>query len=329
MASTKHTISLHDKVFYYSFVVPVIIVSSILFLLFLVLLVESIPIFRIQGISTIISSTWMASENPPPSVGFFDIYLRSPPDAKTWYGLLPAITGTLVTSLIAVLVALPLSLSLVVFMEEVVPRRLRRLKELTATLVDLMAGMPTILFGVWGLTVLGPYLHKYLSPLLHNYLGFLPLFSCTPLSGYNALTGGVLLGIMIIPFMTAIIQESYRAIPFTYREAAWSIGLTLFEYVRLNMSMISPAIVSAVLLGLGRAMSETAAIALVVGNAPVVTSCVLSPMVTITTLIANKFGEAATYPYLTSALFAGGFLLLTIGLVVNTLGLLMMRRVRF
>ncbi|MEM1873426.1 MAG: phosphate ABC transporter permease subunit PstC [Acidilobaceae archaeon] len=317
---------LHDKIFFLTFSAPVIIVSSVLFLLFMVLLLESIPVLRIQGISTYISTTWRPSIEPPPSVGFFEIYFTAPPGASAWYGLLPAIAGTFITSLVAIMVSLPLSISLVVFMEEILPKGL---KEPVALVVDLMAGMPTILFGVWGLSVLGPFLARHVAPLLHDYLGFLPLFSCAPLTGYNALTAGILLGIMILPFMTAIIQESYRSIPYTYREAAWSIGLTRFEYVSLNMSMISPAIVSAVLLGLGRAMSETAAVALVVGNVHNLTTCVLSPMFTVTSLIANKFAEAALYPYLSNALFAGGFLLLAFGLVINTAGLLYMRKVRF
>ncbi|MEM1641082.1 MAG: phosphate ABC transporter permease subunit PstC [Acidilobaceae archaeon] len=327
MSKGENKQPLHDKILFLSLAVPTLLISSVLVLLFLAMLFESMPILRLQGLSTFTSIGWKPSEEEaPPSVGLFRILFEPPVEAKSWYGLLPPLVGTVLTSLTAVFVALPLSLSLVIFIEEVLPKRFR---DLISIPIDIMAGMPTILFGIWGLSFLGPFLHKHVAPLLHNYLGFLPFFSCAPLSGYNALTAGVLLGIMIVPFMTAIIQESYESIPYTYREAAWSIGLSHFEYVRLNLSMISPAVLSAILLGLGRAMSETAAVALVVGNVYTFSVCLLSPFFTITSLIANKFAEAAIYPYLSNALFAGGLLLLIIGLFINTLGLLYMRRVRF
>lgn len=327
MDGVKPRQSLHDKALFYSLTIPVFIITSILVVLFLTLIIESIPILRQQGLSTFTSIGWKPSlEDTPPKVEMFRILLEAPENAKAWYGLLPAILGTFLTSMVAVFLALPFSISLVVFMEELLPSRF---KELVTLAIDLTAGLPTILFGLWGLGFLGPLLKEYIATPLHNYLWFIPLFSCTPLSGYNALTAGVLLSIMITPFMTALIQEAYRAIPFTYREAALSIGLTRYEYISLNLSMISPAVISATLLGLGRAMSETAAVALVVGNIYNPTFCLLNPTFTVTSLIVNKFAESDLYPYMQSALFAGGLILLVIGLVINTLGILLMRRVRF
>lgn len=305
--------SLHDKIVFYSLAIPAIIIALILLLLLLTQTSLSIPIFNVQGVtSTYISTTWRPSYEPPPT--------------GAWYGLLPAIWGTLTSAIIAVLLALPLSLSVVIFVEEILPRRFR---EYISTIIDLMAGMPTVLFGIWGLSFLGPILQAYVMTPLHEYLGFIPVFSCKPLAPATVLTAGVLLSLMIFPFMVVVIQETYRAIPITYKEAGWSLGLTMYEYVKLNMSMISPAIVSAILLGFGRASSETAAVALVVGNAYNIGFCILSPAYTISSLIANQFTESGDFPYMQNALFAGGLILLIIGLIVNTIGIILLRRLRF
>ncbi len=302
---------LHDIIVFYSLALPSLLIVMILVLLFLSQLGLATPILVVQGFSTYIDTTWRPARNPPP---------------EAWYGLLPAIWGTLVSSIIAVVLALVFTIALVVFMEEVAPRRFR---EILSTIVDLMAGLPTVLYGVWGLAFLGPLLYKYVMNPLHSYLSIIPLFSCEPLSGATVFTAGVLLSIMITPFMTALIQESYRSIPYTLKEAAWSLGMTRYEYVKLNLSMISPSIISALLLGFGRASSETAAVTLVVGNAVNIGLCIFTPAYTISSLIANQFSEATDYPYMINALFAGGLILLIIGLVINTVGVIMLRRVRF
>ncbi|MCX8165627.1 MAG: phosphate ABC transporter permease subunit PstC [Acidilobaceae archaeon] len=308
-------VSFHDKIVFYSLVPPTLFVVLILMTLFLTQLYHSIPIFDVQGLlNTYTVNRWYPTQSPP----------------ELWkephYGLLPTIWGTIYVSGIAVLLALPLSISLAVFIEELLPRRFRGYM---SSLVDLMAGTPTILFGLWGLSFLGPLLKEFFMEPAHEGLGFLPIFSCTPLSGTSILTAGVMLAVMIIPFMVAVIQESYKAIPVTYKEAAWSLGLTRFEYVRLNLSMIVPAIVSAVLLGLGRASSETAAVALVVGNIYALSFCMFSPTHTLTSIIAANFGEVEMYPYMRNALFAGGLFLLTFGMIINAMGIVLLRRIRF
>lgn len=304
--------SRHDFIVFYSLAAPTSIVVLILLLMLATQLGLSLPVFGVQGLSTLTTTIWRPSYTPPPD--------------GAWYGLLPAIWGTMTSAVIAVFLAIILSLSLVVVIEEVASRRFR---EVFSTIVDLMAGMPTVIFGVWGLAFLGPTLEKWIMDPLHSHLSFIPLFSCEPLSGATVFTAGILLSVMIVPFMVAIIQESYRAIPMTLKEAAWSLGMTRYEYVKLNINMIKPVIASALLLGFGRASSETAAVTLVVGNSFNIGYCIFQPAYTISSLIANQFTEAQDFPYMMNALFAGGLTLLVIGIIVNSIGIIYLRRVRF
>lgn len=316
---------LHDIIVFYSLALPASLIILILLLLLLSQLGVAIPVLGVQGISTYTTTVWRPTYEPPQPTTIW-LPMLEPPQRGAWYGLLPAIWGTLVSAITAIILGLTFTIALVVFMEEIAPRRVR---EVFSTIVDLMAGLPTVLYGVWGLAFLGPLLHKYVMDPVSSYLGIIPLFSCEPLSGATVFTAGVLLSIMITPFMVALVQESYRSIPFTLKEAAWSLGMTRFEYVRLNLSMILPSIASAILLGFGRASSETAAVTLVVGNAVNIGFCIFTPAYTISSLIANQFTESQDFPYMLNALFAGGLILLVIGLVVNSIGIILLRRVRF
>lgn len=305
--------SLHDKVVFYFLSVPVLIIILTLSALIFIQIYYSYPILRVQGITaTYFSNEWRASPEEAPPVSH--------------YGILSALWGTLYVAMIAIVIALPLSISLVIFIEEILPRRL---KEYMTSIIDLMAGMPTILFGVWGLNFLGPFLRDYFMEPVSRFLGFVPFFGCKPMFSNNIFTAGALMAMLVIPFMVAIIQESYRAIPVTYKEAAWSLGLTRYEYVRLNLSMMFPAIMSAVLLGFGRASSETAAVSLVIGNVRTVDLCAFNPGYTISALIANQFHDSNIYPYMLSALYAAGLVLLIAGVIINLLGIMLLRRVRF
>ncbi|MEM4581041.1 MAG: phosphate ABC transporter permease subunit PstC [Candidatus Korarchaeum sp.] len=241
------------------------------------------------------------------------------------YGLLAPLYGTLVTSFIAATIALPLSLSTVYLVEELARSKLR---EILSTTIDLMAGLPTVLYGLWGVEVMIPFIRDSLMTPLHSYLPWIPLFSCEPLSGASFLSAGILLAIMIIPFMHSLVQDAYRSIPRTYREAALSLGANRYEYFRVMLSMIKPAVIASLLLGLGRASSETVAVALVVGNSFNLSPCLFSPGYTIPSLIANQFSESNFYPYMQSALYAGGLVLLLLGVASSITGLIMMRKVR-
>ncbi len=300
----------HDKLFFLSLLPFASVIFVIFILLTLVLIGESWPAIQKWGVSLFTENVWKPSE-------------VSAERAK--YGLLAPMYGTLVTSLIAAAIALPLSISTVYFIEELAPRRIR---DLFSSVIDLMAGLPTIIYGLWGLEVMVPFLRDSFMYPLHRSFPFVPIFSCDPTAGTSLLAAGILLAVMIIPYMHGVIKEAYSSIPFTYKEAALSLGTTRYEYFKIMMGMVRPAVVAALLLGLGRAASETVAVALVVGNAFNVSPCLFAPGYTISSLIANQFSEASFYPLMENVMFAGSLILLAIGVLFSGLGVVMMRRVR-
>ncbi|MFN3383979.1 MAG: phosphate ABC transporter permease subunit PstC [Archaeoglobaceae archaeon] len=283
-------------------------VFGILVLMLLVFATNSAEIIARQGIETFTSNVWIASEIPE----------------KEFYGLLAAIYGTLYTSVLAVLIALPVSIALAIFTIDLVPQRFR---EALVIPVDIMAGLPTVLYGLWGVFVLAPIVGD-VAPILYENLLFIPLFSYYNFTGFSYLTASILLAIMITPFATAMIREAYRAIPAVYREAAYSLGLTKYEATKVLLSYIKPAILAGTLLAFGRAVGETVAVSLVVGNTFNVHPSFFAPGYTISSLIANQFGNAFVYRYMPSALFAAGLVLFFIGLIVNIAGILLLRRWR-
>ncbi len=299
-----------DRGFFLTLLPFAAVIFALFALLAYVLVHESWPALERFGISLFTENVWRPSER---GVEFVR------------YGLLAPLYGTLVTSLIAAAVALPLSVATVFFMEEMAPHKIR---ELFSSVIDLMAGLPTIIYGLWGLEVMIPLLRSWIMSPLHEHLGFLPIFSCDPLSGASFLAAGLLLAVMIIPFMHGVIKEAYRQVPRTYKEAALSLGATRYEYFRIMASLIRPAIIAAVLLGLGRAASETVAVALVVGNAFNISPCLFAPGYTISSLIANQFTEASFFPLMENVMFAGSLVLLALGMLFSGIGVVMMRRVR-
>lgn len=297
-----------DRLFYLSLAPFAYLVLGALVLLATVVVWKSVPALEEYGVSLYLSNRWKPLEARPGE-----------------YGLLAAIYGTLASTLIALAIALPLSISLVVVVEELAPTRLR---EVFVFVSDVAAGMPTVIFGLWGVDFLVPFLRSYIMEPLHEHLDFIPLFSCNPLSGASLLAAGALLAIMITPFMFALIREAYRMVPTHLREASASISSAWYQYVRLMLGMIKPAIVAAALLGFGRAAGETVAVSLVVGNSFNISPCIFVPAYTISSLIANQFGNAAYYPLMPEVLFAGSLLLLLVGLALNWFGVYMMDKVR-
>lgn len=284
------------------------LVFGIFSLMILTYLAASLPIFKKEGIQIYTTNVWKAVEDNP---------------EKEFYGVLAAIYGSVYTSVLAVLVALPLSMSFAVFVIDYAPSRL---KEPLIVITDVMAGLPTIIYGIWGAFVLVPLLRDYVMRPLYDHLSFVPLFSFEPAGGYSFLAAGVLLGIMVTPFASSIIREAYRMIPFTYREAVFSLGATRYEATKILLGYIKPAILAGILLAFGRAIGETVAVSLVVGNTFNIHPSLFAPGYTISSLIANQFGNAFIYGYMVSALFAAGFFLFVIGLVVNVAGLIVLRR---
>lgn len=297
-----------DRLYYYTLMPSAYIILGTIILLLAVITWKSLPALKQYGPGLYVSNKWKPIETMPGE-----------------YGLLAAIYGTLVSTTIAVLIALPLSLSLVVAVEELAPVKFR---EAMVFLSDLAAGIPTVIFGLWGIDVLVPFLRDKIMVPLHDSLGFIPFFNCRPLSGASLLAAGLLLAFMITPYMFALIREAYRMIPFHLKEAAVSVSSAWYQYVKLAIGVIKPAVVASLLLGFGRAAGETVAVSLVVGNSFTLTSCLFAPSYTISALIANQFGNAAYYPLMPEVLFAGGLLLLVIGLALNWIGISMMDRVR-
>lgn len=295
-----------------TFKVSILPFSALIFGIFLLMLLvyfaNSIQIFQKEGIEIYTTNKWIASEDPE----------------KEFYGVLAAIYGSIYSSVIAVVIALPLSISFAVFVIDYAPSKL---KEWFIIATDIMAGLPTIIYGIWGAFVLVPFLKDFVMYPIYNHLSFIPLFSFEPLSGYSFLSAGVLLGIMVTPFASSIIREAYRMIPFKYREAVFSIGATRYEATKILLSYIKPAIVAGVILAFGRAIGETVAVSLVVGNTFNIHPSLFAPGYTISSLIANQFGNAFIYEYMVSALFAAGLSLFFVGLAVNLLGMHILRRV--
>jgi phosphate transport system permease protein len=231
------------------------------------------------------------------------------------FGALPFIYGTLVTSALALMVAVPVSLGLALFVTEMAPKQLR---PLVSFALELLAGIPSVVYGLWGMFVLVPWLRQGLEPALARFLGFLPLFKGPPL-GMGYLAGGLILTVMILPTITSISIEVIRTVPQALREAALALGATRWEMVRLSILPYCRAgILGAILLGLGRALGETMAVTMVIGNAPEIHASLFSPGYTLPAVIANEFAEAsgtlhtAALAYLALLLF-GVTLLLNVG----------------
>lgn len=258
-----------------------------------------------QGLHFFISSEWNPVENK--------------------YGALAPIYGTLVTAVIAMLIAVPVSFGIAFFLTEVAPRWLRGP---IGTAIELLAGIPSIIYGMWGLFVLVPVMTEHVTPWLNDHLGTLPvigpLFQGPPL-GIGILTAGFVLAIMVIPFISSVMREVFLTVPTRLKESAYALGSTKWE---VSWDIVLPytrsAVIGGVFLGLGRALGETMAVAFVVGNSVNLSASLLEPGTTIAALIANDFGEATeTYR---SALLLLGFVLFVVTFVVLAIARFMLLR---
>ncbi len=211
---------------------------------------------------------------------------------KNLFGALPFIYGTLLTSAIAIIIGLPISLGVAVFISERLKGHIG-LGYALGTLVDLLAAVPSVIYGLWGLLVLAPLLEIYVEKPLHDTLGFIPLFAGTP-SGNSFFTAGIILAIMIIPTMSAVSRDVLRAVPKSQREAMYSLGATDWEVIQKTvLPYARSGIFGAFILGLGRAVGETMAVVMVIGNIPTITPNLFSTGYTLSALIANEFGESS------------------------------------
>lgn len=231
------------------------------------------------------------------------------------FGALPFIFGTILTSALALLFGLPIGLGTAIFLSEKTKGK-GILGYSLGTLVELLAAVPSVIYGLWGLFFLAPFLRTYVEIPLHNSLGFVPLFSTAPF-GLDFLTAGVILAIMIIPTISAVSRDIFNAVPNSQREAMYSLGATHWEVIRKAVIPYARSgIFGATILGLGRAVGETMAVTMVIGNAPRISASLFSPGYTLSAVIANEFTEA-TYPLYVSALVECGLILFGLALVIN------------
>jgi phosphate transport system permease protein len=247
--------------------------------------------------------------------------------SSTWdpvneqYGGLPLIYGTLVSSMIALLIAVPLSIGTALYLTDLAPLRLRQ--PLTS-LIEMLAAVPSVIWGLWAIFVLVPWLRVSVYPILQRWFGFLPLFQ-GPIYGIGMLTGGIVVAIMILPIVTSVSREVLRSVPNLQREAAYGLGATRWEVTRIAvLSYARRGLFGAAVLGLGRALGETMAVTMVIGNRPQISASLFAPGYTLASVIANEFTEATSDLYL-SALFELGLVLLGLTILVNGLAQLLIR----
>jgi phosphate transport system permease protein len=243
------------------------------------------------------------------------------------FGALVPIYGTLVTSAIAIVVAVPISFGIAIFLTELAPRWLRGP---VGTAIELLAAVPSIIYGMWGLFVFVPFVSTNIEPWVNDHMGPLPLvgslFSGPPI-GIGMLTAGVILAIMIIPFITAVMRDVFNAVPPELKESARALGSTTWELVNhVSLPYTRTAVVGAIFLGLGRALGETMAVTFVLGNAHDFSTSLLMPGNSIAAVIANEFTEADSDLY-RSSLIALAFLLFVVTFIVLVLAKLMLLRV--
>jgi len=274
-------------------------VIAVLASILVVLIVESRDSIRTFGLSFLTSSTW-------------------DPVAKE-FGALPFIYGTVVSSLLALLQAVPLGVGTAMFLSEIAPDWMRAP---VSFLVEFLAAIPSVVYGLWGIFVLVPWERMYIQPLLASLFGFLPLFQ-GPKYGIGLLTASMVLAVMVVPYITSVTHEVLRAVPHAQREAALALGATKWEMLRIAVLPYGrTGIIGAIMLGLGRAIGETMAVTMVIGNRGEIVASLFAPSNTMASVIANEFNEA-TYSLYVQALVEVGLVLLIVTLIINALARLL------
>ena len=256
----------------------------------------ALPAFQAFGLNFLVQESW----NP----------------VTEKFGAFAPIYGTIMTSFIAMAIAVPLGLLITLFLTELCPLWLRRPIGIA---IELLAGIPSIIYGIWGLFVFAPFLQQYVQPALIDIFGHVPVLSSLfagPPYGIGVLTAGLILAIMVLPFVTSVSRDVFEAVPPVLKEAAYGLGCTTWEVVRyVVLPYTRVGVIGGIMLGLGRALGETMAVTFVIGNAHRVSSSLIAPGTTISATIANEFTEAVGDLY-TSSLIALGFLLFVITFIV-------------
>jgi len=242
---------------------------------------------------------------------------------KEDFGALPSIFGTVFSSLLAILIATPISIGIAVFLTEMAPPWLQRPVGLG---VEMLAAVPSIIYGMWGLFIFAPIMSRTVQPWLKGHLGGLPLFQGPPM-GIGMMTAGIILAIMIIPFIASVARDVFSLVPAMSKESAYGLGATTWEVIRgVVVPHTRSGLVGAIFLGLGRALGETMAVTFVIGNAHKISFSLLSPSNTIASTLANEFSEATT-PIYTSSLIELGLILFLITTTILALAKFMLWRI--
>jgi phosphate transport system permease protein len=295
-----------DSFFRYLTRAAAITVLAILFGVFVSLAVGAWPAFRTFGLDFITAQSW----NP----------------VTEKFGALAPIYGTILTSLIAMLIAVPVGIGIAIFLTEICPRLLR---QPIGIAIELLAGIPSIIYGIWGLFVFAPFLQQHVQPALIGFFGSVPLLNLLfagPPYGIGMFTAGLILAIMVIPFISSIARDVFETTPAVLKESAYALGCTKWEVIS---NVVVPygrsGVLGGVMLGLGRALGETMAVTFVIGNAHRISASILAPGTTISATIANEFTEAVGDLY-TSSLVALGFILFVITFIVLAVARYMLSR---
>ncbi len=292
-----------DRRFHWGLRLCALAVIAILGGIFFQLSKQASPVLSKMGLSFFISTEW-------------------DPVAES-FGAGAFAYGTLVSSFLALLLSVPVSVGVALFLTELAPSRISLA---IGFLVEMLAAVPSVVYGLWGIFVLAPWIRVSLGPLLRKFLGFLPLFQ-GPAYGVGMLAAGLILAIMITPTIASLCREVFRAVPVANREAALALGATRWESISWGVLGSSPSgILGAVVLGLGRALGETMAVTMVIGNRAEIAASLFAPAQTMASVIANEYAEASAEMHL-SALAATGLALFLVSIVINTGARAVMRRV--
>jgi phosphate transport system permease protein len=267
---------------------------------------------------------WQLARGSSLAIGKFGFHFLA---TSTWdpvteqFGALPFIYGTAISSLIALIIAVPLSIATAVYLTELAPVWIR---QPLVSMIEMLAAIPSVILGLWGIFVMIPWLREHPFPLLKKLFGWTPFFS-GPIYGVSMFAGGIIIAIMILPIITSVSREILRSVPNLQREAAYALGATRWEVTRIAvLSYARKGLFGAVILGLGRALGETMAVTMVIGNTPQIRASLFAPGYTLASVIANEFTEATTDMYL-QALFEIGLVLFGITILANLLAQLLLR----
>lgn len=284
---------------------------------------KAAALFVIVVLMVIVASLWIASEPAMKAFGWRFFFTDTWDPVKQKFGAVAFAYGTLLSSAIALAIAVPISVGAALFLTELAPRFLRAP---IGFLIEMLAAIPSVVYGLWGIFVLAPFMRSYIQPWLSQTFGFLPLFQGYPF-GIGMLTAGVILAFMIIPTISAISREVFLSIPTVLKEGALGLGATRWEMIRI--AVLRPGlsgVLGAIILGLGRALGETMAVTMVIGNKAHIALSLFEPGASMASVIANEYAEANNTLHL-SSLAAIGLSLFIISIAVNALARVVIWRV--